>query len=233
MQRKKVGYPGSVMVWFAFGKGFRRLVVHTTEKATPRKKSIPEWKTKIEMVEKTKMKLRHVSATKRYTKASLDLLSAEARLEYLKLNERFIQGTKGPGVNTVDHCVRCLKPLADVVKGKKHIVLQDNASIHNSNFAHVYIKHHGLKFIKGHPSSSCDLNPAEFMCARLKEEVAFHGPATRESLVRTIEKAFHSVPQRTIDKWIDTFWVRLKQCRANNGDWVGTHECRKRLPSQK
>jgi len=87
---------------------------------------------------------------------------------------------------------------------KAPVVLQDNASIHNSNFAHVYIKHHGLKFINGHPSIICDLNPAELMCARLKV-VAFHGPSTRESLVRTIAKTHHIVPQSTIDTCIAHF----------------------------
>lgn len=230
-QRRVVGYPKSIMVWFAIGKKYRHVVVHPPSERKRRREV--EWKTRTEMVQKKKMKLMKVSPTRRYTKTILDTLSHDARREYLMMEEAFLEAREGGGVNTLHHCKRCLEPLARAVKDQAHVVLQDNASIHNSNFAHVFMQHHKLKFIEGHPASSCDLNPAEFMCARLKQAVALKGPSTFESFLRVIEKEFYSVPQWVVDRWVDTYWTRLEQCKKCNGEWVGTRECRRPRTAQK
>jgi transposase len=80
--------------------------------------------------------------------------------------------------------------------------------------------------LEGHPPFSCDLNPCEFVWARLKEKVSFQGPPSVRELVRVVKKEFKAIPQTTVAAWIDTYWERLQWCVEKRGDWVGARECR-------
>jgi transposase len=223
MVRRKVAYPEKVMVWAAIGKTHRSIVVHTGSE--PREFT-GDWKTRSEMVAKTRMKLKHISPTARYTKAALEAMSAAAQREWLNFEHKFVYSKAAKGVTKIDHCKKCLLPLSIAMKGQQCLVLEDNASIHSSNYTHIYKRYLKLKFVEDHPPHSCDMNPCEFVWSVLKEKVSFRGPPTAKDLAQCIEKEFAAIPQATMDKWIDTYWSRLSSCVAEKGAWVGNRECR-------
>jgi transposase len=226
MQVKKCGYPATVMVWAAIGKQHRFIVVHEEENDEESDIVPGEWKDRQEMVKKLRMDVsKTLDVNKRYTKAQLLKLSERAQSDWLRVEWRWNLG-RGKGVNRFDHCDRCLRPLAAAVKNTHHFILEDNARIHTSNYSTVFKAHHKLQLVEGHPPSSSDLNPCEFVWAWVKERVSFKGPPTLPALVTAVKKEFNSIPQHTVDAWVDTYWARLRACIANNGDWVGARECR-------
>jgi transposase len=226
MQVKKVGYAPTVMVWAAIGKHYRHIVVH--EEANEEEGDVvqQEWADRKDMVKKKRMDIKHIDPNRRYTKEELLRLSRCAQSEWLRVEWAWGTG-RGKGVNRFDYCKRCLGPLVKSEALKhNHLILEDNAKIHTSNYATLYKEYHKLQMVEGHPAHSCDLNPCEFVWARLKESVSFKGPPTARSMADTIKKEFNSIPQRIVDLWIDTYWKRLEACAAHNGDWVGSRECR-------
>jgi transposase len=213
------------MVWVCIGKNYRNIVVHEEENDEDGDTSAGQWASREDMVKKCRMKAGDINLNKRYTKQQLLNLTPEQQRQWLRVEWRWNRG-KGKGVNSFDHCHRCLGPLAAAVKGTKHIVLEDNACIHTSNYSTVFKLHHKLKMLEGHPPMCCDLNPCEFVWGRMKEKVSFRGPPTLTALVKAVKDEFNAIPQCVVDKWVATYWTRLQCCVDKKGDWVGAKECR-------
>ena len=57
--------------------------------------------------------------------------------------------------------------------------------------------------------------------------LSFCGPPDKAALIRVIEAEFKKVPQKVMDKWIDSYWTRMEACKKAKGEWVGEHECRR------
>lgn len=145
----------------------------------------------------------------------------------MRLERQFNIGKKKRGVSRFEHCHQCLHQMGNALKGKRHVILQDNAKIHTSCYSTLYSNHLKLRYIPNHPAHSCDLNPCEHVWAWLKKRISFRGPPSKDALIRAIKEEFEKIPQRTIDKWVDSYWERMKICSERNGDWVGERECRK------
>jgi transposase len=208
MQVKKTGYPASVMVWAAIGKNFRHIVIHEGGEETADKR----WSSKAEMVQKLKLNTSRINHSKRYSKLELLALSEKAQSQWLEMEFQWSRGKGGKGVNSTVHCQRCLAPMAQAVWKKKHLVLEDNARIHTSNYSTVFKINNKLTMLEGHPANSCDLNPCEFVWAHLKEKVSFHGPATAKDMEKAITKEFNAIPQEKVEKWVQAYWARLRRC---------------------
>jgi transposase len=223
MQIKKEGYPKTVMVWAAIGNKFRHIVVHVDDDEGDVKAGV--WADKAEMVKKEKLPHSLVDVTKRYTKKQLLGLTYQAQAQWLEIEYRWGRGKKS-GVDSYDHCRRCLVPTANAVHGTHHLILEDNARIHTSNYSTLFKLNQKLNMLEGHPASSCDLNPCEHVWARLKDTVSFLGPPTVKDMASAIVKEFKAIPQGTVKKWMASYWSRLESCVERRGDWVGARECR-------
>ena len=233
MQRKRRKFPASVMVWAAVGKKYRTIVVHVPGEDDDDDDDTVLYKTKQQMVEKEKIQLKHVSATKRYTLKELEMLSPAAQREWMDLERRFNVGRPSKGVNRFAHCHQCLGKIKDDLKGAEHVILEDNAKIHTSCYTKLYRHHLKLKYIPGHPADSADLNPCEHAFAWLKRKVSFRGPPTKAALIAAIQQEFKKIPQKCIDSWVDSYWTRMAACLKEKGDWVGERECRRPIKRQR
>ena len=227
MEVKMKKFPDSVMVYVAFSKNFRSITVHVSDK----KEIDPDavlYKTKAEMVRAENIQLPcGVSPTKRYTWAQVEALPAKAKREWMMLERKFNLNRPSKGVNRFAHCHKCLEALKEKLKGADHLILEDNAKIHTSIYTKLYAAELKLKFVEGHPANSADLNPCEHVFAWLKKHVSFCGPPDKAALIRVIEAEFKKIPQKVMDKWIDSYWTRMEACKKAKGEWVGEHECRR------
>ena len=227
MQVKTLKFPDSVMIYVAFSKNYRSIVVHCPDGNDVDKDAVV-YKTKALMVAGEKINLKSgVSATKRYTMAELNLLPKAAKLEWMELERRFNENRRSKGVNRFAHCHECLQKLKNDLNGADHLILEDNAKIHTACYTKLYREKLFLKFIPGHPADSADLNPCEHVFAWLKKNVSFRGAPTKAALIKMIQEEFRKIPQKVMDNWIDSYLTRMEACKKAKGDWVGERECRR------
>ena len=225
-QVKMHKYPDSAMVYTWFGKEYRGIHVHCHDQDDVDDDAVL-YKTKAQMVVAEKIVLKHISATKRYTMAELELLPGAAKREWMDLERRFNLNRPSKGVNRFAHCHQCLQKIKDELKGADHLILEDNAKIHTSCYTKLYRAELKLKCVPGHPADSADLNPCEHVFSWLKKNVSFRGAPNKAALVKMIQEEFKKIPQKVMDGWIDTYWTRMEACRKAKGDWVGERECRR------
>eukprot|EP00744_Colponema_vietnamica_P002414 GILI01003792.1.p1 GENE.GILI01003792.1~~GILI01003792.1.p1 ORF type:complete len:344 (+),score=23.22 GILI01003792.1:361-1392(+) len=108
----------------------------------------------------------------------------------------------------------CLKPNITKLRGRceagKRIFMQDGARCHWSGEVLGYLSAQKVDVLRGFPASSPDFNPIESVWSALNTRIAEYMPHDDESLVLAAKKAWESLTQAEIDRFVLKFVKNLE-----------------------
>ncbi len=116
---------------------------------------------------------------------------------------------------------RCLSPNRGLLSQPGVVFQQDNAAAHTSGRTMKYLSLQGVD-VSEWPARSPDLSPIENVWALLARKVSDMHPMSVDDLKEMTALAWESIPQTTVDKFVNSFQPKLAQCLGNRGRLVGS-----------
>ena len=113
----------------------------------------------------------------------------------------------------IDTLNRFLLPRWDPNK----IFMQDGAPAHTAKATMEWLKNNNIKLLPW-AANSPDLNPIEFLWARIKATLKVRVNAGRDELIKAVETAWNGIDQKEIDALVGSFHGRVNKMQENDGD---------------
>jgi transposase len=110
--------------------------------------------------------------------------------------------------------------LPTMPRGRRYLFLQDNATVHTSEYTLDWLTQHNIAVVPNYPVRSPDFNPMEHVWAWMKHFVAHREPVNRRQLKMAIRHAWTSLPTSHRHSYIRHLEYVVRRCIAVRGDYT-------------
>lgn len=127
------------------------------------------------------------------------------------------KGFRGWAMTSKKYRAQCLGKIRHQLEAHDSIFMQDGATSHTAKATMDYFEQHGIELLEGFPSGSPDMNPIEKLWARLDALIAEEMPDSDASLKKAAKKAWASISQDEIDRFVLSFKGACQKVAKNEG----------------
>jgi transposase len=127
---------------------------------------------------------------------------------------------RGVRVNADVYVDKCIKPNLTTLRKRNCLLMQDGAPAHRAESTTAALKRLRVRVLPNWPPRSPDLNPIETVWAILSRRIADCGPTDIDELETFVLQEWGKISQDSIDRLVDDFERRLRDCIVGGGEIV-------------